>query len=202
VHVHESQWSMLGPLVVLAVLSTIGGWFALPAFFNGPDYFSNFLAPVFGGRETVEAAGEAVAHQVEWILAGVAFGTALIGLAFAYWLYLKRPEKADGLAKSLKPAYSILLNKYYVDELYAAVVVRPLLWISTVVLWKAADVAGIDRAINGIASGTTAIGDGVRHTQSGNTRSYAVWVVVGAIVIIAVIFFWPASGKPVLGMVH
>jgi NADH-quinone oxidoreductase subunit L len=202
VHVHESPWSMLGPLVVLAVLSTIGGWLALPAFFQGPDYFANFLGPVFGGHETAEAAGDIAAHHLELILAGVAVGAALIGMVVAYWLYLKRPEKANGLAKSLKPAYTTLLNKYYVDELYAAVVVRPLLWISTVVLWKAADVAGIDGAVNGIADGARAIGDGVRHTQSGNTRSYAVWVVVGAIVIIAVIFFWPSAGKPVLGMVH
>jgi NADH-quinone oxidoreductase subunit L len=202
VHVHESPWSMLGPLVVLAVLSVVGGWLAAPAFWGGPDYFTNFLAPVFGGHEAVDAAGEAAAHQLELILAGVAFGTALIGLAVAYWLYLKRPEKADGLAKSLKPAYTTLLNKYYVDEIYAAVVVKPLMWISTVVLWKAADVAVIDGAVNGIAHETTALGDGVRHTQSGNTRSYAVWVVVGAIVIIAVIFFWPTSGKPVMEMVH
>jgi len=202
VHVHESPWSMLGPLVVLAVLSTVGGWVALPAFFQGPDYFANFLGPVFGGHETAEAAGEIAAHQLELILAGVAVGAALIGLGVAYWLYLKRPGKADGLAHSLKPAYTFLLNKYYVDELYAAVVVKPLLWISTNVLWKAADVAGIDGAVNGIADGARAIGDGVRHTQSGNTRSYAVWVVVGAIVIIAVIFFWPSGGKPVLGMVH
>jgi NADH-quinone oxidoreductase subunit L len=129
-------------------------------------------------------------------------GAALIGLAVAYWLYVKRPGRADGFAHSLKPAYTTLLNKYYVDELYAAVVVKPLLWISTAVLWKTADVAGIDGAVNGIADGARTIGDGVRHTQSGNTRSYAVWVVVGAIVIIAVIFFWPSSGKPVLGMVR
>jgi ABC-type multidrug transport system permease subunit len=56
--------------------------------------------------------------------------------------------------------------------------------------------------VNGIADGTTAIGDGVRYTQSGNTRSYAVWVVVGAMVVIAIIFFWPFGGKPVLGMVR
>ena len=202
VHVHESPWSMLGPLVILAVLSTIGGWFALPAFFQGPDYFANFLGPVFGGHESAEAAGEIAAHQLELILAGVAVGTALTGLGVAYWLYLKRPEKTKGLAKSLKPAYKTLLNKYYVDELYAAVVVKPLLWISTNVLWKTADVAGIDGAVNGIADGTTAIGDGVRYTQSGNTRSYAVWVVVGAMVVIAIIFFWPFGGKPVLGMVR
>jgi NADH-quinone oxidoreductase subunit L len=202
VHVHESPWSMLGPLVVLAVLSTVGGWVALPALFQGPDYFANFLGPVFGGHETAEATGDIAAHRLELILAGVAVSAALIGMVVAYWLYLKRPEKADGLAKSLKPAYTTLLNKYYVDELYAAMIVKPLLWISTNALWKTADVAGIDGAVNGIAEGTAAIGDGVRHTQSGNTRSYAVWVVVGALVVMAVIFFWPFGGKPVLGMLR
>jgi len=202
VHVHESPWSMLGPLVVLAALSFVGGWFALPAFFEGPDYFANFLAPIFAGHEPAEAGAATATHSLELILAGVAVGAALIGLGVAYWLYSKKPKKADELAKSMKPAYTTLLNKYYVDEAYAAAVVRPLLWISTNVLWKTADVAGIDGAVNGIATGTTAIGDGVRHTQSGNTRSYAVWVVVGAIVILAVIFFWPSPGKPALEMVR
>jgi NADH-quinone oxidoreductase subunit L len=202
VHVHESPWNMLGPLVVLAVLSLIGGWVALPTIWGGPDYFANFLGPVLGARESTEAVGEAAAHNLEWILSGVAVATALIGLAIAYWMYLRQPKKADDLANSMKPIYATLLNKYYVDELYAAVVVRPLVWLSTNVLWKAADVATIDGAVNGIAGGATAIGDGVRHTQSGNVRSYAVWVVVGAIVIVAVIFFWPSSGKPVIGMVR
>src|SRR5260370_26587927 len=84
VPVHESPWSMLGPLVIRAVLSSIGGWFALPAFFQGPDYFANFLGPVFGGRESAEAVGESAAHHPELILAGVAVGAALIGLGVAY----------------------------------------------------------------------------------------------------------------------
>ncbi len=200
VHVHESPWSMLGPLVVLAVLSVVGGWFALPAMLQkGPDYFANFLAPVFGD---MRAEPEGATPNLELILAGVAVTAALLGLAFAYWLYLKRPEKSEALAKSLKPVHTTLFNKYYVDELYAKVIVNPLVWISTNVLWKTADVAGIDGAVNGIASGTTAIGDGTRHTQSGNTRSYGVWVVVGALIILAVIFFWPGAAKPVLGMVR
>jgi NADH-quinone oxidoreductase subunit L len=202
VHVHESPWSMLGPLVILAVLSTVGGWFALPAFVQGPDYFANFLGPVFGARESADAAGEIAAHHLELILAGVAVGAALIGLGVAYWLYLKKPGKADSFAKSMAPAYRTLLNKYYVDELYDAVIVKPLVWISTNVLWKVVDVEAIDGTVNGIAGGTTAIGDGVRHTQSGNTRSYAVWVVVGAIVILAVIFFWPGAEKTAVGMVR
>jgi NADH-quinone oxidoreductase subunit L len=201
VHVHESPWSMLGPLVVLAALSVVGGWLAAPAFLGGPDYFANFLSPVFGGRESVEVLGEAAAHTLELTLAFVAVGAAIAGWGVAYWLYLVRPEKADGLAKSMAPAYRTLLNKYYVDELYDAVIVKPLVWVSTNVLWKVVDVEAIDGTVNGIAGGTTAIGDGVRHTQSGNTRSYAVWVVVGALVVLAVIFFWPGAEKTPAGMV-
>jgi NADH-quinone oxidoreductase subunit L len=198
VHVHESPRTMLVPLMILAVLSIIGGWLAAPAMLGtGPDYFTKFLQPVFGGSEAAGPEGEV--RALELTLAGIAVITALIGVTVAFWLYLKGPGKADSLAKSMWGAYATLLNKYYVDEFYAAMIVEPLLWISTNVLWKAADVAGIDGAVNGIAAGTTAIGDGVRHTQSGNTRSYAVWVVVGALVVMAVIFFWPFGGKPVFG---
>jgi NADH-quinone oxidoreductase subunit L len=202
VHVHESPWSMLGPLVILALLSVVGGWLAAPAFLpGGTDYFAKFLAPVFAHGESAEAAvDEAAAHSLELTLAGVAFFTALAGLLVAFWMYLKRPGKADSLAKSMRGAYTTLLNKYYVDELYAAVVVKPLVALSTSVLWKIVDVGAIDGTVNGIADGATAVGDQARHTQSGNTRSYAVWVVIGAIVIIAVIF-WPLF-KPAAGMVR
>ncbi len=200
VHVHESPWSMLGPLVVLAVLSVIGGWVALPALFaGGTDYFAAFLTPIFGQGETLDAAGEVAAHQLELILAGVAVASALTGLGVAFWLYIRQPGKPEALAKSMKGAYTTLLNKYYVDELYAAVIVNPLMWLSTNVFWKAADVVAIDGTVNGIADTATAIGDSVRHTQSGNTRSYAVWVVIGALVIIAAIF-WPYL-RPATGMV-
>jgi NADH-quinone oxidoreductase subunit L len=199
VHVHESPWSMLGPLVILAVLSIFGGWLALPSFWGGPDYFANFLGPVFGHGES--AAAEAAAHSLELPLAGVAVLTALIGFSVAFWLYIRQPGKPEQLANSLKGVYTTLYNKYYVDEFYAAVIIKPLMWISTNVLWKWVDVAGIDGTVNGIASGATSIGDKVRHAQSGNTRSYAVWVVIGALVVIAVIFFWPAA-RPVIGMVR
>jgi len=201
VHVHESPWSMLGPLVILAVLSVIGGWLAAPALLGGPDYFASFLAPVFASPQAAEAVNEAAAHQLEIILAIVAVASALIGLGVAFWLYIRQPGKPEQIAKSLQPVYNTLLNKYYVDEFYAAVVIKPLMWISTNVLWKWVDVASIDGTVNGIATGATSIGDTVRHAQSGNTRSYAVWVVIGALVIIAVIFFWPTAA-PVVGMVR
>jgi NADH-quinone oxidoreductase subunit L len=96
----------------------------------------------------------------------------------------------------MRGIYNTLLHKYYVDEIYDALVVKPLLWISRNVLWQTVDVRVIDATVNGVAEGATGIGDGVRHTQSGNTRSYAVWVVIGALVIIAIIFLpylWPTT---------
>ncbi len=200
VHVHESPKSMLVPLMILAVLSIIGGWMAAPAFWGGPDYFAKFLEPVFTQSSVGSAeAAEATAHTLETPLAVVAVVAALLGFAVAFWLYLKQPGKPEALAKSMRGAYTTLLNKYYVDEIYAALVVTPLLWISRTVLWQTVDVRAIDGTVNGIADGATDIGDGVRHTQSGNTRSYAVWVVIGALVIIAIIF-WPYFRATAAGM--
>jgi NADH-quinone oxidoreductase subunit L len=199
VHVHESPWSMLGPLVILAVLAVVGGWFALPSFFGGADQFAAFLSPLFGSHEGEHGMSEAAAHSLELTLAGVAVATASVGFLAAFWLYLKRPDKPEQLARSLRGAYTTLYNKYYIDELYAAAIVKPLVRLSEQVLWKIVDVEAIDGTINGIAHGATAVGDTVRHTQSGNPRSYAVWVVVGALAVI-VILFWPAL-RPTLGMV-
>jgi NADH-quinone oxidoreductase subunit L len=204
VHVHESPNSMIVPLMILAVLSIVGGWLAAPAFWGGTDYFTKFLAPVFSsGAEAAGAAeaGEAAAHALEVPLAIVAVITALIGLGIAYWLYIKDTKKPEKLAKSLQGAYTTLLNKYYVDELYAAVVIKPLMWISRNVLWQRVDVQVIDGTVNGVAAGALGVGDNVRHTQSGNTRSYAVWVVIGAIVVIAVVF-WPYLKPAAVGMVR
>jgi NADH-quinone oxidoreductase subunit L len=202
VHVHESPKSMLIPLVILALLSIIGGWVAAPAFWGAPDYFAKFLEPVFaqGGVGNAEAA-EATAHALETPLAIVAVITALLGFAIAFWLYLRQPGKPEQLAKAMRGLYNTLLNKYYVDEIYAALIIKPLLWLSTNVLWQTVDARAIDGTVNGIAEGMTGIGDGVRHTQSGNTRSYAVWVVIGALVIIAIIF-WPHIRPATVGVVR
>jgi NADH-quinone oxidoreductase subunit L len=193
VHVHESPKNMTVPLMILALLSLVGGWFAFPALWGGPNYFAEFLAPIFGASES--AGGEA-AHSLELTLSAVAVLAATIGLITAWRMYAKDVKRgtSEGLHK-------ILYHKYYVDELYHAVVIGPLLWLARNVLWKVVDVGIIDGSVNGIASGTTAVGDTVRHTQSGNTRSYAVWVLVGAIVIFGIIF-WPILHPVVIGGVR
>ena len=181
VHVHESPKNMTVPLIILAVLSLVGGWFALPAFWGGPNYFAEFLGPVFGGGELT---GEE-AHRLELILSGVAVLAATVGLVVAWRIYGKEVKQPK-----LEGFYKVLYNKYYVDEFYQAAVVGPLVWLSRNVLWKVVDVGVIDGTVNAVAHGAAAVGDTVRRTQSGNARSYAVWVLIGAIVVFAIIF-WP-----------
>jgi NADH-quinone oxidoreductase subunit L len=199
VHVHESPKNMLVPLVILAALAVGGGWFALPTMIGGPDHFQNFLRPVF---EAAPAGTAAVAEQatetpvtpgaalVKSLLApGVI--VALIGFLTAWWFYIRRPDVPKKLAQSVHGLYTLLLNKYYVDEFYLAVIVRPLLWISTNVLWHVVDENLIDGAVNGAAHSAREIGQQARQLQSGNTRSYAAWVIVGAVcVTVLVLGVW------------
>src|SRR5260370_3073062 len=136
VHVHESPWSMFSPLVVLAVLSIVGGWVAAPAFWGGLDHFAAFLYPVFGTHEAAAGLSEAQARALELWLAGVAVASAAIGWAVAFWLYLKEPGKPEQLAKSLKGIYTTLYNKYFMAKLYPSVIVLPLVWLSNTLLSK------------------------------------------------------------------
>ncbi|HKM66248.1 MAG TPA: NADH-quinone oxidoreductase subunit L [Candidatus Acidoferrum sp.] len=193
VHVHESPGTMTGPLMILAFLSLTGGWFALPALFGGKDYFSEFLSPVFGAGE---AGGGEAAQSLEHILSIVAVAAATAGLLVAWRMYAKNVERgtSEGLHK-------LLYHKYYVDEIYNGAVVAPLMWISRNVLWKVVDAGIIDGTVNGVARGAEDVGDVVRHTQSGNTRSYAVWVVIGAIVVFGIVF-WPIIHPALFGGVR
>ncbi len=180
---HESPASMLVPLVVLAILSVAGGWWAAPHLFGGPDLFERFVGPVFGTTETAAAGGLLEALLGAPVIAG------LLGLLLAWWLYLRQPERPAEIAKSFSGLYRLLSGKYFIDELYAAVIVRPLLWISTSVLWHGIDERGIDGTVNGIAHGVGDLGERVRHLNSGNTRTYATWVVFGA-VLLTLVLVW------------
>jgi NADH-quinone oxidoreductase subunit L len=184
---------MTVPLMILAFLSLTGGWFAAPALWGGKDYFSEFLSPVFG---TAEASGGEASASLEHMLSLVAVAAATAGLLVAWRMYAKKVQR--GTSTGL---HKLLYDKYYVDELYLGAIVRPLVWLSENVLWKVVDAGVIDGTVNGVADGAQAVGDTVRHTQSGNTRSYAVWVVIGAIVVLAIIF-WPVLHPALFGGVR
>jgi NADH-quinone oxidoreductase subunit L len=171
-HDHPTPWSMLGPLLVLALLSIGGGWI-------GMERFGSFLAPAVGARAT-----EGGSAQLELILSIVAVAVALAGWFVADMLYRQKPARAEQLATAYPGGYRVLANKYYVDEVYGAMVVKPLLGISMYFLEWVVDVGlvgGIAWLLAGIANLSGAI---LQRWQSGNLRSYAAWLAAGAAVLL------------------
>ena len=165
-HAHESPPVMTVPLVVLAVLSVGGGYFEV----------SKWLGPMFP-----EAAPGNPA------LLAVSVAAAFAGLLVAWVLYCWRPALPDIIAARIKWLYLAALNKYKVDEIYGAAVVRPLVGTSREVLWRGIDVEVIDGAVNGIGRRALGIGSVLRLAQSGYIRSYAAWVLLGAVSLLIVL---------------
>jgi NADH-quinone oxidoreductase subunit L len=183
-HVHESPRVMLVPLAVLAVLSLAGGWWAAPHLVGGLNYFDNFVKPVFAAGETSSSTEPNTGSgQLLATVFGPPVIAAFIGFLLAWWLYLRRPETPRRIAERFHALYKLLVGKYFIDELYAATIVRPLLWLSTNFLWHTVDEETIDGLVNGVAHEAGEVGDRLRHLNSGNTRSYAAWVILGAVVL-------------------
>jgi NADH-quinone oxidoreductase subunit L len=180
---HESPWVMVGPLVVLALLSFVGGWVGIGG------RFEHFLAPVFQSGMSAElaheTAGEAANAGTETLLMMISVGAAVFGLLLAWVLYFRRPDLPARIAASLGGLYRAVSNKYYIDELYAVLFVKPLLDGSTTILWHGVDQGVIDAAVNDSADAARHVSDTARHMQSGNLRSYAGWVAAGGAVVIA-----------------
>ncbi|MCL5746089.1 MAG: NADH-quinone oxidoreductase subunit L, partial [Acidobacteria bacterium] len=163
-HPHESPAVMTVPLAVLAALSLAGGYFNVP----------RWLEPLFP-----------IAHeQHDQLLVLVSVAAGFAGIGLAYYLYLARPGAADRIAESLGGLYRLVLDKYRVDELYAALIVNPLVNGSRRVLWKGLDAGLIDGAVNGVGAEARSIGGVLRRLQSGYIRNYAIWVVVGALLLV------------------
>ncbi|MFQ5662313.1 MAG: NADH-quinone oxidoreductase subunit L [Terriglobia bacterium] len=193
-HVHESPRVMTRPLAALAVLSVIGGWVGIPAALGEhlriPNLIDRFLAPVFSSSTAILHTGAVThAHGEELVLTVITVLLAVLGLAIAYTFYIRNPELAKQLANTFRAPYQVLVNKYYADEIYAAVVVRPLHWLSQHIFWQGIDLGVVDGAVNGAAARAQGLGGWARRLQSGNTRSYGAWVVVGALVALSYFVF-------------
>jgi NADH-quinone oxidoreductase subunit L len=195
VHVHESPRNMLAPLAVLAILAVGGGWVAAPHLWGGANYFEQYLGPVFStATEAAPAAAESSGGASELLqaLLGAPVIAGLVGFFFAWWFYIRSPETPKKLAASLAAPYKLLSGKYFVDELYAAVIVRPLIWISDKVLWHVVDERAIDGTVNGVARVSRETGDRLRYASTGNIRSYAAWILMGVVVFTSLLL-WMAG---------
>jgi NADH-quinone oxidoreductase subunit L len=195
VHVHESPRNMLAPLAVLAVLAVGGGWMAAPHLWGGANYFEQYLAPVFStASEAAPAAAESSGSASEMLqaLLGAPVIAGLVGFFFAWWFYIRSPETPKKLAASLTAPDKLLSGKYFVDELYAAIIVRPLIWISDKVLWHVVDEGMIDGTVNGVARVSRETGDRLRYASTGNIRTYAAWILMG-VVLFTSLLLWMAG---------
>ena len=176
-HVHESPPRMLVPLVVLAVLAVVAGYAGIPPLLGGHEWIAEFL----GAHAPVEGA----AHSTELLVMAGSLLAALIGLGLAYRFYVSRPELPAKVAARAHAMYAILLHKYYVDEIYDAVLVLPIVRMSREFFWKTIDAVIIDGIVNGIGGTIRLSAGALRRMQTGYVRTYAGWILLGGILIVA-----------------
>ncbi len=182
-HLHESPATMTLPLTVLGVLSVIGGFVGLPAWL-GSNRFAAFLAPSLELAHQAEH-GE-LSRATEFGFACVSVLVALIGIFAAYRIYLARPENAEELAQRFRALHHLLFKKYFVDEIYDAAIINPMVKGSTDILWKGVDASMIDGAVNGVGGTLQGWAGYLKNIQNGMIRSYAAWILAGAV---AILFF-------------
>jgi len=176
---HDAPPAMAFALIVLAIGSVVAGYVGLGG------RFEQFLAPSFGppvAEAVVEGASESV-------LMAASIVTAFLGILIAAWYFLKHRAAADALARKFAGLHTLLMNKYYVDEIYDATVVQPIHIVSEEGLWHIVDVNVIDGAVNGVAETVGGSSEILRRLQTGSVRAYAVSLFAGAVLILG-FYLW------------
>ena len=192
-HLHDAPPAMALALIVLAIGSVAAGWIGVP----GRNLLAEWLHPSFvAPRAAAAVAGEPAAgaegaaagesHEaLELTLMGVSTAIAVVGIWFAYFVWVKRRSIAENAAREFAPIHRLLLNKYYVDEIYDAAIVQPIRVGSQEGLWRGFDVKVIDGAVNGAATIVNSAATLLRRLQTGSVKTYAGSVFVGVVAILA-----------------
>jgi len=225
-HIHESPRSMTVPLMILALLSVVGGWIGWPESLGGSDHFAKFLDPVIARHaEVVAAVPEATQRMTELGLMGISVLVAVIGIGLAWFFYLRRPTIPGTLAARWGGLYRLIYNKYYVDQIYDAMFVNRTKDLGTTL--GAFDRGVIDGLfVNGAGWVTRAFSsismvwdkwiiDGlvnlaarivwifsypVRMIQSGRVSNYALLIVLGVLVFLG--YYLRVTGVTLHNMLH
>jgi NADH-quinone oxidoreductase subunit L len=185
-HVHEPGTVVIAPLVILALASIFGGFLGPAAALNpllgvlniapeDSNSFANFVGPVLAN------AHHEISHSEERMLAVYSVAVAALGAGLAYWMYVLAPGVPVAIRSALGALHTLVVDKYYVDELYDAVIVRPLVWFSERVLYRFVDAGLIDGvAVNGTAATLRGLTNGLlKYAQSGFAQSYLGWMALG-----------------------
>ncbi|MBO0357712.1 NADH-quinone oxidoreductase subunit L [Hymenobacter sp. BT186] len=186
-HLHESPASMTLPLVVLAILAAVGGFMNAP-FFLGEDkaYLANYLAPLFTYSQRLNPAAFSVHadHATELMLIGLSVGAGVLGIILAYVQYVSRGVRPVEEGESRGFLETLIYHKYYIDELYNALFVRPTMWLSKG-LHRYVENGVIDPIVNGFGRVTMGGGRLLRYVQTGSVETYLILMVVGIVLILA-----------------
>ena len=185
-HIHDAPPAMAIALVLLAIGSVAAGYIGIPHALGGHNVLHAWLEPAFGLHAVAAEGAEAAAEHesLELTLMGVSSLIAIGGILLATVIWLRRRQIADSMAQTFAPIYRLLLNKYYVDELYDMTIVQPIKAVSQQGLWRGFDVRLIDGAVNGtgtLVSGGAAV---LRRLQTGSVRAYAGSLFLGVVVVL------------------
>ena len=195
------------PLIILAIGSVLAGYVGVPHLLGGANRIERFLEPSFHappagsglpGPSAVEGSRtegaspvgsgfsrtEAEGETLEATLMGVSIVLALGGIGVAWYFFRRRREAADAMAARFAGIHRLLLGKYFVDELYNAVIVQPIKNVSTVFLWRGFDAGVIDGAVNGAGQVVRGGGSALRRLQTGSVRVYAASLFLGVVLIL------------------
>jgi NADH-quinone oxidoreductase subunit L len=203
-HLHDAPPAMALALIVLAIGSIAAGFVGIPQSLGGGNRIEAFLEPSFEAHQTAPANPEFQVVQgrpgeprvelaapaaegdagTERSLMILSSGLALAGIGLAAYFWLRNRPAAARAARSATPIYTLLLNKYYVDEIYHAVIVRPIKGISTLLLWRGVDAGLIDGAVNGVGGFVRGSSNTLRRLQTGSIRAYAASLFLGVVVIL------------------
>lgn len=183
-HLHESPAVMTVPLIILAIGAVAGGWIGIPSVLGGGAHFAHFLEPVVGHPEFHGT------HAEEFRIMGISTTIAVTGIVIAFIFYLKKTQIPLILAKNFNIIYNILFNKYYVDELYNLIIVRPTIFIARRVLVGFTDAKIIEGVVNGVPKLIGIFSGKLRRIQTGLTHHYGIMMAAGAVVIILIALIW------------
>ena len=177
-------------LVVLAVGSVAAGYVGLPQALGGSNRFEKFLEPSFTVAEvrstpdTPTPDDGAATEGLELGLMAVSTAVAVGGIGLAFFFFLANPRASDRLASQFPGLHRVLMNKYYVDEVYDAAIVQPIRIVSEEALWKGLDVRVIDGAVNGVGETVGGASELLRRLQTGSVRAYAASLFLGVVLIL------------------
>jgi NADH-quinone oxidoreductase subunit L len=190
---HDAPKPMALALVALAAGSIVAGYIGLPHVFSSVNRFDEFLAPSFGQarvEQSVRSASEPAERaeeqgaQLELALMGVSVVAAAGGIGIAMFFFLKNREASARVAEQFIGLYTVLRNKYYVDEIYDAAIVQPTRIVAEEGLWKVVDVRVIDGSVNGVADSVRGWSELLRRLQTGSVRAYAASLFFGVVALL------------------